>query len=145
MNTGFYDEPLAGATEMSRIEYERSTARYGREAVMSWVRANPEKLPALTAFKIWSEWKPSSTTGALVLFTAVFAGAFLRGSAFARACLAMILGDVMMIAATWSVEGRFVFSAIVPLYALAGVGSWLLLRFVADLNVELRARTGIGG
>jgi hypothetical protein len=49
-----------------------------------------------------------------------------------------------MIAATWSVQGRFVFPVTVPLYALAGIGIWLLLRIVTDQRHELQSQTGVG-
>jgi hypothetical protein len=145
LDSGFYDEALAGLPQdASRTDLERATADYGRKSVVTWVRANPKKLPALTAQKIWSEWKPAGATGALVLFAALFGGVFLRGSVLARASLTMILGDVLMIAATWSVDGRFVFPVSVPIYALSGIGGWLLLRCVADLRAELLAKTQIG-
>jgi hypothetical protein len=145
-DTGFYDQPLLGIQrEMNRPEVERLAADYGRASVAAWVRANPDKLPALTAQKIWSEWKPpGGITGALVLFAALFAITFVRGSNLSRACVTMVLGDLLMIAATWSVEGRFVFPVAVPLYALAGIGIWLMFCAISDLRGELQRQTGIG-
>jgi hypothetical protein len=146
LDSGFYDQPLASLPQnASRAEFERLTANYGRQSAVAWIRAHPTKLPALTAQKIWSEWKPAGTTGALVLFAAIFGGAFLRGSMLVRACLTMILGDILMIAATWSVEGRFIFPVAVPVYALAGIGGWLLLRCIGDLRGELQVRTEMTG
>jgi 4-amino-4-deoxy-L-arabinose transferase-like glycosyltransferase len=134
--TGVHDKPLP--------EVERLQAEFGRKSAVEWVRANPEKLPALTLRKVWSEWKPASTAAAFVLFAAALGGAFVGRSAFGWACMTMVFGDVLMIAATWSVGGRFTFPVVAPLYALAGAGAWLLFRIVTDLREDLRRRTGVG-
>jgi 4-amino-4-deoxy-L-arabinose transferase-like glycosyltransferase len=131
-----HDKPLP--------EIERLQAEFGRNSAVEWVRANPEKVPALTLRKVWSEWKPSSTAPAFVLFAAALGSAFVGRSAFGWACMAMVFGDVLMIAATWSVGGRFTFPVVAPLYALAGAGAWLLFRIVTDLREDLRRRTGVG-
>ena len=148
---GFSDEavrnegiwtPLARSTQQSSFsrlpDYERSAAEEGRERTLSWIRRNPAKLPRLTLLKVWNEWKPSSTAMSFALFAAVIGFGSYRRTPFAWACLALLAGDLLMIMATWSVDGnRFIYPALAAFYSLAGAGAWAVIRLMTDLRPQL--------
>ena len=129
---------MAPRPEASVPDRERAMAEQGRAAAVGWIRANPGELPTLTVNKIWSEWKPRSTTMAFVLFAAAVGMACHRGTPFGWACLAVVAGDTLMIGLTWSVEGRFTYPAVAAHYGLAGAGCWALLRLATDLRGPAR-------
>ena len=104
---------------------------------IDWTMANLRHLPGLTVSKVWSEWKPRSTSKAFVLFLALVGLACYRRTVFGLTCLSLLAGDILMVASTWSVEGRFTYPTIVALYAAAGAGAWSLLRLVTDLRNQI--------
>jgi hypothetical protein len=142
-NNGIW-EPVQTSTTLfspsqTCAERERIRAAMGKKAAIGWIKANPRLLPSLTMRKLWSEWRPSGTAEAWVLLAAVVGWAAYRSSVFGLACLFLILGDIMMIGATWSGGGRFTYPAVSPLYALAGAGAWALGRLVTDLRGQITA------
>ena len=139
--------PLARATQQSSFsrlpDYERTAAEEGRERTLLWIRRNPVKLPRLTLQKVWNEWKPSSTAMSLALFAALIGFGCYRQTPFAWACLALLAGDLVMIMATWSVDGnRFIYPALAAFYSLAGAGAWAVIRLMTDLRPHLDVPPG---
>ena len=138
--TGGIWEPLPENFPMAPLalpEFERSRAEQGQAAAASWLRTHLLELPNLTAMKIWNEWKPRSRAQLVILPLMLVGIIAYRGHPFGVMCSAAVVGDLMMIGSTWSVEGRFVYPALGAVHALAGAGFWVCVRGAFQRNLPV--------
>ena len=87
---------------------------------------------------MWTEWKPTWTLRALVVFAGLFGVLLMIDRPVGRTILVLQAINTLVIAATWSVGGRF----LVPLFALwcvaAGIGLWAIAVAVTERRQQVR-------
>lgn len=119
----FFDAPHV---EETRIERERSRARRSRTAAVNWIRSHPGRAVVLGLLKIGNEYRPRHPADYLILTLALIGAASSIGTTFTRVGLILHAASALSIAATWSVEGRFVVPLLFTIHVWAGLGiSWL--------------------
>lgn len=107
---------------MTRIEQELARAHYSRHRALEWIRSNPLKAMTLGFMKVIQEYRPRSSTEVIIGLLAV-AGLAVIWRSIAGQVFLMLHGiNGLMIAATWSVEGRFVVPLLFSIHVLAAVG-----------------------
>ena len=109
-------------SEVRGYERELMIAEKSRSHAFTWIRANPGRLPALAARKVYSEFRPR-TVLELILGVLMIAGVLRHFRSRTTAVLAgMLLANAVAIGLTWSVEGRFLVPQLFVYYALAAAG-----------------------
>ncbi len=92
----------------ARLERDVARARLGRQESFSWIRANPGDALQLGGMKIWQEYRPRTRTEWLICIAATLGLLFSLRRPDTRLFVALHVISCLVIAATWSVEGRFV-------------------------------------
>ncbi|MCA9062487.1 MAG: glycosyltransferase family 39 protein [Planctomycetaceae bacterium] len=115
----YRDIPLQ---QMSRIEAELAVGDASRERAIEWIRNHPAEILPLAAMKVCQEYRPRSFGEGIILLGAVV-GMAVRWRRRETQVLALLhLANMMSIAATWSVEGRFVVPLLIPLHIATAQG-----------------------
>lgn len=136
---GFFDtvtDPTA-----SRLQREQLRAEYGRRTAIAWISEHPLKALQLAVMKIWSEYQPRGNTEAFILILAV-AGAIRMF--FERECQTIMgfhFANLLSIAMTWSVEGRFMVPMLFGIHYLAAGGIAFAARSARQLSDRIRHRS----
>jgi hypothetical protein len=117
--------------------HERARAIAGKAVATAWIRSHPVASVRLAIQKIRNEWRPASTAAAWLLLAALLGLICYRGTPLVLVCSGLIAGDFTMIAATWSFEGRFTFSAAPALFCLGAAGVLVMLRSACDFRHQL--------
>ncbi len=113
----------------TRIEQELARADFSKSTAMTWISDHPGQAIMLAPMKIYHEYRPRTVfetlifvlmlTGLCVSFRQASTGVFLM----------LHTVNMLMIAGTWSVEGRFVVPLLFSIHVLAATGlAWLLQR-----------------
>ena len=113
--------------QMSTIEVELAIASDSTAKAIAWAVANPWKLPGLAVMKVISELWPANWLEVVVLTLMVIGVAMYRHTAEVQICVALLLTNLFAVAATWSVEGRFMVPLLFATYTLAAAGLQSLL------------------
>ena len=108
--------------DMTTIDAELATAEKSTADAVAWIRANPAKLPALAVMKVASELRPASFVEWLVAALALIGVWLGRDRKLVAVLVVLIVVNLSAVAATWSVEGRFLVPQLFVFYALAGIG-----------------------
>ena len=112
--------------EMSSLEKELARADYSKAAALNWITENRAKAIMLAPVKIFHEYRPRSTTEWLIAALAILGVAVSGKQLSTQVFLLMHAVNALMIAVTWSVEGRFVVPLLFSIHVLAGTGfNWL--------------------
>lgn len=115
----FDDSALAGLHGYTR---ELAIAEQSKAKAFHWIQNNAAKVPLLAAMKLRSEFRPADIVSAIVLLLAIVGAAVSIRSIDTQVLLCLILTNASAIAATWSVEGRFLVPQLFCFYVLAGRG-----------------------
>ncbi|MCA9033560.1 MAG: glycosyltransferase family 39 protein [Planctomycetaceae bacterium] len=110
--------------EMTRIERELARADYSKAKALQWIADHPVDAVRLGPMKIVNEYRPHSVTEFIVLVLAIIGILLTWRSLETRIFAFLHLANAVMIALTWSVEGRFVVPLLFSLHALAIVAVW---------------------
>ncbi len=109
-------------SQKAGVEKELVIADASRTKAIEWVKTNTMKVPAMAAMKVYNEFRPYTAIEAIVL-TFAFIGAFAtRRSPATLIMVGLLLTNALAVAATWSVEGRFVVPLLFVIYSLCGIG-----------------------
>ena len=108
--------------DMTTIDAELTTTKKSTADAVAWIRANPAKLPALAVMKVASELRPASFVEWLVAALALIGVWLGRDRKLVAVLVVLIVVNLSAVAATWSVEGRFLVPQLFVFYALAGIG-----------------------
>lgn len=95
----------AGAT---RLERDVARARLGQQEAFAWIRTHPGGAVHLGGLKIWQEYRPRTPTEWLLCLLAVCGCLVSWRHPDTRLFLMLHAISCLVIACTWSVEGRFV-------------------------------------
>jgi hypothetical protein len=138
---------------LTRPQLERARAEAGKATALSWIKANPGETVALGFLKVWQEYRPR-TAVQVVLTVLALAGLFsTRRQPITHVFVVLHVANMLGIAATWSVEGRFVVPLLFTVHVWAALGAtWLLTVFsstrrstphesVPAMNVDPDSRT----
>lgn len=127
-NTKYFQDVAAeGATE---IQQEQQLADASTQQAVNWICANPEKLPLLAIMKVASEFRPRTMSEGIVLTLCVVGVLTTLHNPSTWILLGVVLANVVAVALTWSVEGRFLVPQLFCFYTLSGFGIQQILRAI---------------
>lgn len=92
----------------TRLQRDTARARLGRQEAMAWIRANPTAAVRLGTMKIAQEYRPRAPAEWLIICWATLGCLISLNRRDTHVFLALHALSCLVIAATWSVEGRFV-------------------------------------
>ncbi len=116
--------PLKPAT---RLDAERMLADESRRRAVRWIRQHPWQTVELAVWKCVQEYRPRSLTAWVITTAAVLGAAAGFRRRDIRVILLLHLINASAIAATWSVEGRFVVPLLFAVHVPAAHGLAVLL------------------
>ena len=117
-------EFFRGIDQPDPVQRTLARAQLSEQSARTWVGQHPFQAACLWPARVFQEFRPH---GPGDLFVLVFAGlglAILWKTPAGLASRWLIAGQVLAIAATWSVAGRFVFPLLGILHLLATIGLW---------------------
>lgn len=117
-------EFFRGIKELDPVQRNLARAQRSEHSARTWVGQHPFQAAILWPVRVFQEFRPH---GPGDLFVLVFAGlglAILWPTPAGRASRWLIAAQVLAIAATWSVAGRFVFPLLGMMHLLATIGLW---------------------
>ena len=122
---GFFD----GVTNdnMTSLERELAVADESRRRAIRWIAEHPGKTACLLPLKVAQEFRPRTAPEAVLLALAVFGAIVTWSSAETRLTLTLTAINALSIAATWSVEGRFLVPLLLVEHLLAAAGLWWII------------------
>jgi 4-amino-4-deoxy-L-arabinose transferase-like glycosyltransferase len=112
---------------LTRLETEVAVADESRRRAFAWIRNHPIRAIVLGGHKCWQEYRPRSTTEWLIACFAVLGAVTSIHQRDTQHLLLLHLINATTIAATWSVEGRFVVPLLLSIHILAAQGAANLL------------------
>ncbi|MDG1897270.1 MAG: glycosyltransferase family 39 protein [Fuerstiella sp.] len=118
---GFFDS--VDISGMSNVERELAIADVSSAKAFEWIGNNRAKLIPLAAMKIYSEFRPRNAVEFIVLMFAIM-GLFRSSRDSVLVFTVLLMTNAFSVAATWSVEGRFLVPQLFILHALCAVGIW---------------------
>jgi hypothetical protein len=132
--------PGDGAQEIEALNLDPVTtevrlAQYRAALARRWMREHPQDALRLMGLHVWQEVRPRKLpypTGAWLLPVAVVAAVYLRRSPGVWVIGPMIAANMVGIALTWSVAGRFMMPVQPLLAALAGAMAADVVRRIAE-------------
>ena len=127
--TGFFDDVLT--PQMTAVEAELATADFSSRRALEWIDTHPGKTLLLIPLKLYSEFRPYRVGTAIVSVLALIGLATLARRPEGKILIGLILSCAAAVAATWSVEGRFLVSLLFVFHVSAAVG---LCRLVGALT-----------
>ena len=101
---------------------------------MRWILHNPAKALALAPLKVYQEFRPRSPSELMVFGFALVGLTLLIKRTEGWVFAGLLLMNVVAVAATWSVEGRFLVPLLFVFHVLAAVGLWSTLVAVFDFQ-----------
>lgn len=113
---------------MTRLETEIAVADESRRRAVAWIRANPMRAVVLGCQKCWQEYRPRAATEWLLTGCMILGAITSLHQQSTRYLLLLHLINATSIAATWSVEGRFVVPLLLSVHILAAQGAVFLLK-----------------
>ena len=138
--------PGDGAQEIEALKLDPVTsevrlAQFRSALARQWIRENPRDALRLLGLHVWEEVRPRTLpypTGAWLLPVAAVAAVYLRRSSGVGVIVSMVAVNILGIALTWSVAGRFM-SPVQPLLAaLAGAMVVVMVRRTIELGRRRR-------
>ena len=117
---GFYDEVVT--PEMSPVEMDVAKADYSRQRALEWIAANPGKAIALVPIKLVQEFRPRTIPEGIILILSAVGTMLAWRDWRTRIFLAVVATCCVSIAATWSVEGRFIVPLLFAQHGMIGLG-----------------------
>lgn len=122
---GFFDAlELDG---LSNVERHVAMAEYGQRRAVEWIADHPGETLALCVLKNWQELRPRTIPEAMLLVLAIAGIVALRRERMTWILLAVFAANAFSIAATWSVEGRFMVPLLFVQHVFAAVGAWWIV------------------
>lgn len=121
---------------LSGIQREQKLAEVSRTRALAWIRSNPEKLPVLAAMKVANEFAPRTLVEGIVLALSLVAVLTTLRSPTTLILLGIIFSNMIAVAATWSVEGRFLVPQLFCFYTLSGIGVQQILHALQRRTVK---------
>ena len=106
---------------------------------MEWIRQNPEKLPVLAWRRLWEHMRPRSLYETFLLVLAVGGFALARRHVLVRLLSSFIAINALVVMATLSAGGRYLFPVKASLYVLGAVGLVALAGWLAVQIARRRA------
>lgn len=118
------DDCLAAveAQGLSGLSWEVALADCRRELAVDWIRRNPGRSVLLGLLKIGQELWPRSVWQGVLLALAVIGIVTVTDRRVVFLLVGIIAAQLLAIAMTWSVEGRFMVPLQFPVYILAACG-----------------------
>ncbi|QDU38264.1 Dolichyl-phosphate-mannose-protein mannosyltransferase [Maioricimonas rarisocia] len=134
------DECLADVESrgLSGLQWEVALADCRREKAVEWIRTNPGRSILLGVMKIGQELRPRTVWQGVLLVLAVVGAFAMTDRRGALLLVGIVAAQLLAIAMTWSVEGRFMVPLQFPVYILASCGLGRLL-----LSFGLAKRRGL--
>jgi len=125
------DDCLASveAQGLTGLSWEVALADCRRELAVGWMRENPVRSLLLGLLKIGQELWPRSVWQGVLLVLAVIGIVTAAERRVVLVLVGIIAAQLLAIAMTWSVEGRFMVPLQFPVYILAACGLGRLLAF----------------
>ncbi|QDT31443.1 ArnT family glycosyltransferase [Thalassoglobus polymorphus] len=132
---GFFDgviEPQA-----SQLENEIAKAEYSKAEALKWILANPMKAALLAPTKMYQECRPRNPTEWIISALMLLGIWSIGRTPIGKVLLAVFAINLFAIAATWSVEGRFLVPVLFPIHIFASVGLLVVLQpFLRKIGIE---------
>jgi hypothetical protein len=122
---GFFD-PIKNPG-LPSLAQERTQARYSSGQAKRWVLENPGKALLLAPLKVFHEFRPRSPSEWFILGLALVGLVQLAQGVEGWVFGGLLLTNVVAVAVTWSVEGRFLVPLLFVFHVLAAVGLWSTL------------------
>jgi hypothetical protein len=140
--------PGDGAQEIEALNLDPVTsevrlAKFRSALARRWIREHPLDALRLMGLHVWQEVRPRTRpypTGAWLLPVAAAAAVYLRRSPGVGVIVSMVGANIVGIALTWSVAGRFMAPVQPLLAALAGAMMVAMVRQTLELAARLRRR-----
>jgi hypothetical protein len=140
--------PGDGAREIEALNLDPVTsevrlAKFRSALARRWIREHPRDALRLMGLHVWQEVRPRRLpypTGAWLLPVAAAAAVYLRRSPGVGVIVSMVGANILGIALTWSVSGRFMAPVQPLLAALAGAMMVDMVRRTIELTARLRRR-----
>lgn len=123
---GFFDEVITDA--QSPLEQELAKVHFSKQKAKEWILENPLKSIALIPMKIWKECRPRSIAEIAILFLCAVGVWTAWGNPYATILIAIFATNLVGVAATWSVQGRFLVPLLLPIHIMATLGFYELYR-----------------
>jgi hypothetical protein len=144
--------PGDGAQEIEALKLDPVTsevqlAKFRSALALRWIREHPLDTLRLMGLHVWQEIKPRTLpypTGAWLLPVAAVAALYLRRSPGVGVVVSMVGVNIVGIALTWSVAGRFMAPVQPLLAALPGAMAVAVVRRALEVAARLRRRTRQG-
>lgn len=131
----------ADANHSSRLDREIARADYSRKQAAEWIRMHPADTAWLGAMKVWNEYQPRTSTGILIFILALAGWISTAHRQESQLIAGLHVANAFSIAATWSVEGRFVVPLLFPTYLMVGAGIQLLIQLSSRLADSVSYRS----
>ncbi len=117
-------EFFRGIDQPDPVRRTLARALLSEQSARTWVGQHPLQAASLWPARVFQEFRPHGPGDLFVLAFALLGLAILWQTPPGRASRWLIAGQVLAIAATWSVAGRFVFPLLGILHLLATIGLW---------------------
>ncbi len=115
---------FASIPESAAVPRTLARSRQSEQAAKQWIGQHPVKAALLWPLRVFQEFRPHGPGDLFVLALAAFGLAILWQTPEGRIARWLIAGQMVAVAATWSVAGRFVFPLLGVLHLLAAIGLW---------------------
>ena len=140
--------PGDGAAEIEALNLDPVTsevrlAKFRSALARRWIHEHPADALRLMGLHVWQEIRPRRLpypTGAWLLPVAAVAALYLRRSPGVGVIVSMVGANILGIALTWSVAGRFMAPVQPLLAALAGAMMVAMVRQAVELSARFRRR-----
>ncbi len=116
------------SAEMTTLEREVAKANFSRKKAIAWIRQNPWKAVSLGFLKMWNEYRPHNMSETLITIFFCVGLAVSWRERDSQVLIALHLINGLAIAATWSVEGRFIVPLLFSIHYFAAIGLMRILQ-----------------
>lgn len=137
-----HDDTHGGTSERRRPEYgfrnsenERRMAEYGKAQALAWIKAHATTIPSLAMSKVRSEWKIYRLRDIILCLVGTL---MFLDLAAGRILLGLAVINTLVIAATWSVDGRFIVPIIPLIGSASGLGIWAIIVALTEFRRPIR-------
>lgn len=110
--------------EEDPIKRSLARARLSEQTAMTWIKQHPFKSAVLPVLRVLQEFRPHGPADLFVLAFSCLGLAVVWKTSDGKIAAWIILAQVLAIAATWSVAGRFVYPLLGVMHLLATIGAW---------------------
>jgi hypothetical protein len=131
------------ALKLDAVTSEVRLAKFRSALALQWIREHPLDALRLMRLHVWQEIRPRTLpypTGAWLLPVGAAAALYFRRSPGVGVIVSMVCANVLGIALTWSVRGRFMAPLQPLLAALAGAMVAATARRIIEFAVRIRDR-----